>query len=198
VERVIDPADEGPGARVYALDEATGEIRFGDGLHGMIPPIGTNSIVVFSYKRTEPPAPGSEDVPANAVTARTPLNVVSPVESVQSVIAADQAAGGAPPDRMTVCCASASRACGNRNRAVTASDLEDIALQSSPDIVQARCFASRTGLRLVVVVKGQTPSPSAAQERELKRLLLEASPVSLGAPARSPSSAPVCASCAST
>jgi hypothetical protein len=181
-ERVIDPADEAPGRRVYALDEAIGEVRFGDGLHGMIPPIGTDSIVAFSYKRTEPAAPGSDTVPANTIAARTPLNVVSPVESVESVIAADQAAGGAPPESDERVIRFGFARLRHRNRAVTASDLEDIALQSSPDIVQARCLASRTGLRLVIVMKGRKPSPTSAQVRELRRLLLDAAPASLGAP----------------
>lgn len=181
-ERVLDPADEAPGRRVYALDEAIGEIRFGDGLHGMIPPIGTDSIVAFSYQRTEPGAPGSDAVPANAVTARTPLNVVSPVESVESVIAADQAAGGAPPESDDRVVQFGFARLRHRNRAVTAGDLEDIALESSPDIVQARCLAGRTRLRLVIVVKGRQPAPTAAQVRELRRLLLDAAPASLGAP----------------
>ncbi len=46
-KQVVDPNDEPADARVYALDEATGEIRFGDGLHGRIPPIGRDSIVAF-------------------------------------------------------------------------------------------------------------------------------------------------------
>src|SRR4029079_1005977 len=41
--QVDDPLDAGPQDRVYSLDETTGEIQFGDGLHGMIPPIGTDS-----------------------------------------------------------------------------------------------------------------------------------------------------------
>ncbi|MEO8519793.1 MAG: hypothetical protein ABI603_00435 [Acidobacteriota bacterium] len=180
--RVIDPADERPGSRVYALDEAIGELRFGDGLHGMIPPVGTDSIVAFSYQRTEPPVPGGEDVPANSIAARTPLNVVSPVESVESVIAADQAAGGAPPESDDRVLRFGFARLRHRNRAVTAGDLEDIALQSSPDIVQARCLTTPAGVRLVVVIKGSEPSPAAAQVRELRRLLLDAAPASMSAP----------------
>ena len=68
-QRVIDPADEDPLARVYALDEATGEIRFGDGRHGRIPPIGRDSIMAFSYRRTEPGAPGQRS-PCRATRSR--------------------------------------------------------------------------------------------------------------------------------
>ena len=65
---------------------------------------------------------------------------------------------------------------------MTARDLEDIALQSSPDIVQARALSTRTGVKLVVVMKGRAPVPTAAQVRELRRVLLEASPSSLAEP----------------
>ena len=104
--RVIDPADEEPTARVYALDDATGEIRFGDGRHGRIPPVGADSIMAFTYRRTDPgvsePTASASDakprvvVPGNTITARTPLNLVSPIEGVEAVFAADQGAGGAP------------------------------------------------------------------------------------------------------
>ena len=67
----------------------------------------------------------------------------------------------------------------HRTRALTAADFEDLALESSPDIVQARCFAGRAGVRLVVVMRGKDPLPNAAEIRELQRLLLAAAPASL-------------------
>ena len=180
--RATDPGDESPGARVYALDESTGEIRFGDGLHGAIPPIGRDSIVAFSYQRTEPPAPGSDAVPANAVGPRAEFNLVSPVESVEAVIAADQAAGGAPPESDDRVLRFGFARLRHRGRAVGARDLEDLALGSSPDIAQARCLIRGDRIRLVIVMRGRNPQPTAAQIRELRRLLLDAAPPSLAAP----------------
>jgi hypothetical protein len=179
--RVIDPGDESPAARVYALDETTGEIRFGDGLHGAIPPIGRDSIVAFSYRRTEPPLPGSDTVPANTVGPRAELSLVSPVESVEAVIAADQAAGGAPPESDDRVLRFGFARLRHRRRAVTVRDLEDLALGSSPDVVQARCLIKGDRVRLVVVMRGRDPQPNAAQIRELRRLLLDAAPPSLAA-----------------
>lgn len=176
--QVIDPNDEPPNERVYALDEGKGEVRFGDGRHGMIPPIGRDSIVAFSYQRTETGATGTE-VPANSITARAPLNLVSPVESVESVIAADQAAGGAPPEPLDRVLRFGFARLRHRNRAVTARDLEDLALQSSPDIVQARARVRPSGVRLTVVMRGNDPQPTSAQARELRRLLLSAAPAAL-------------------
>jgi hypothetical protein len=178
-ERVTDPGDASAKARVYALDESNGEIRFGDGQHGRIPPIGRDSIVAFSYKRTELGKPGSDSVPANSITARTALNLVSPVESVEAVFAADQAAGGAPPESDERVLRFGTARMRHRSRAVTAHDFEDLALESSPDIVQARCFVRPGQVRLVVVMRGENPLPNAAQVRELSRLLLAAAPASL-------------------
>ena len=178
---VVDPGDESAIARVYSLDEATGEIRFGDGQHGAIPPVGSDSIVAFKYRRTEVGAPGITVAPANTIAARTALNLVSPVEGVEAVFAADQAAGGALPEEIGRVLRFGVARLRHRERALTASDLEDIVLESSPDIAQARCFLRGGFVRLVVVMRGPNPMPSAAQIRELRSLLLAESPPSLGA-----------------
>jgi len=178
-KQVTDPGDEPATERVYAFDEETGEIRFGDGQHGMIPPIGRDSIVAFRYQRTEPPKPGSEIVPANLIAPRTAFNLVSSLESVEAVTAADQAAGGAPPESDDRVLRFGFPRLRHRNRAVTPQDLEDLALQSSPDIAQARCFVRRGFIRLVIVMRGKNPIPNAAQIRELHRLLTAVAPPAL-------------------
>jgi hypothetical protein len=178
-EPALDPGDEKPEARVYALDETTGEIRFGDGRHGMIPPIGRDAIVAFTYKRTES---AGEDVPANTIGARAALDLVSPVESVEAVFAADQAAGGAPPETDERVLRFGTARLRHRNRAVTVADFEDLALQSSPDVVQARCFVGDSGVKVVVVMRGRDPLPSAAEARAVRAQLLAAAPAALAAP----------------
>lgn len=179
--QVTDPNDESATERVYALDEATGEIRFGDGRHGMIPPIGRDSIVAFTYQRAEPPKPGSDTVPGNLIAPRTVLNLVSPVESVEGVFAADQAAGGAPPEPDDRVLQFGFARLRHRHRAVTTQDVEDVALQSSPDIAQVRCLLRRGSVRVVVVMRGKTLIPNAAQRRELHRLLTAEAPPALSA-----------------
>jgi hypothetical protein len=174
--RVIDPLDEGPKERVYSLDEETGEVRFGDGRNGMIPPKGRDAIVAFRYQRTQSGLVNG-DVAANGIAPRTPLNLVTPVESVEAVFAADTSAGGAPPEADERVLRFGAARLRHRGRAVTARDFEDIALQSSPRIAQARAFTQGHGLRLVVVMRGADPSPDRARRRELKQLLLgESSP----------------------
>jgi hypothetical protein len=178
--QVPDPTDCGPRERVYALDETSGEIQFGDGIQGMIPPIGRDSIVAFSYQRTEPPAPGSEAVPGNLVTARTALQLVTPVEGVEAAFAADRAAGGSPPESNARVLRFGNARLRHRERAITAQDFADLALESSPDIAQVQALRTRTGLRVVVVMRGEQTKPDAAQRRELTRLLQQAASPLLG------------------
>ena len=179
--QVPDPDDCGPAERVYALDEASGMLRFGDGLHGVIPPIGRDSIVAFSYRRTDPAADGG-DVPANAIAARSPLNLVTPVEGVEAAFAADQAAGGAGPESVERVLRFGSARLRHRGRALTAHDFEDLARELFVDIVQARCFVRQGYVKLAIVVRGPQPQPSAAVRREVGRALLELAAGSLGAP----------------
>jgi hypothetical protein len=178
-KQVADPNDHEATARVYSLDEDTGIIRFGDGQHGAIPPIAVDGIVAFKYERTEPAA--SDGVPANFVTARSPLNLVTPVESVEAAIAADQAAGGVAPDSVERVLRFGAAKLRHRGRAVTSGDFEDLALERFADVVQARCFVSNGRVRLIVVMRGRDPKPSQAQRRELRAVLLAASPAALAA-----------------
>jgi hypothetical protein len=175
----VDPADYGPSERVYALDETTGQIRFGDGLHGRIPPVGRNGIVAFSYRRAEPAADGSDRVPANDVGARATLSVVTPIQGVEAAYSADHAAGGAPAESGDRVLRFGTASLRHHDRALTAQDFEDLALASSSDIAQARCFVGAGGVRVVVVMRGAEPRPAAAARRELSRALASAAPVAL-------------------
>lgn len=169
--QVGDPADSGPGERVYALDAATGEIRFGDGRHGAIVPIGRDAVMAFRYQRTEAAA---GIAPANGVTDGSSLTVVTPVESVEAVFAAGQAAGGAPPEDTARVLRFGAARLRHRGRLVTAADLEEMAKQIAPEVAQARCLRGAGGIRLVIVMRGSQPAATRAQKRELRRALLAA------------------------
>jgi hypothetical protein len=146
----------------------------------MIPPAGVDSIVAFAYRRSDAAVNG--EVPANFVLPRAELNLVTPVESVESVVAADHSAGGVAPESPDHVLRFAPATLRHRGRAVSARDFEDLARQHSTDVGQARCFVRNGRVRLVVVMRGDTPWPSNAQQRELRRMLLEVAPASLAAP----------------
>lgn len=176
-KQVHDPTDCGPKDRVYSLDETTGTVRFGDGLHGMIPPVGVDAIVAFAYQRTE--APVGEKVAANLVNPRAELNLVTPVESVETVFAADKSAGGTAPESKERVLQFAPALLRHRDRAVSLQDFEELVRQRSEEVVQARAFRRNGRVRLIVVTKGATVSPSRAQQRAWRQALLEIAPPSL-------------------
>lgn len=176
-KQVTDPLDEAPNARVYSLDEESGVIRFGDGLHGMIPPIGKDSIVAFGYKRTEP-APAitngtSTPVPGNLIQPRTVLNLVSPVSSVDAVFAADQSAGGVAAQSSAKVVKTGYASLRHRQRILTVQDLEQRLLEFAPEAAQAKAFVSTGLVEVVVVNDGKNPQPTAQQTRAWKQRVLD-------------------------
>ena len=172
---VIDPADANADARVYSLDDDTGDISFGDGIHGRIPPIGTNAIVAAVYQCGGGAA-------ANGIAAWTPLNLVTPLQGVQRVVAVDAAAGGSDAQDAATAIRFAPANLRLRGRALGLEDLEILAMQSAPVIGQVRALATAAGVRIVVVARGPDPVPSVATLRELKRSLLACTGPSLAAP----------------
>ena len=183
---VDDVADAAVGARVYALDEASGDVTFGDGLSGMIPPIGRDNIVAFTYRRTEPLKALTPDTPPPqiAIAVRDKLGLITPLEGVEAAIAALASDAGVPADDAARVLRFAPARLRHRERALSGVDLEALALQAMPAIAQARCLRAATGagaLRLVVVMRGLEIAPVRAVQRELKRLLLAAMPPGFGA-----------------
>jgi hypothetical protein len=182
-DQVVDPLDHDPTARVYSLDEQTGEVVFGDGKHGAIPPVGRGSIVAFRYRQATPTLPDAIKAPANSVSRGAKLNLVTPVSGAEAVFAVDQAAGGAPPERVDRILRFASARLRHRGRVVTSKDLEDFTLQSFPDVAQAHAMVRGQKNRLVVVMRGSDLQPRSAQKREIKRRVLSVAPPTLTADA---------------
>lgn len=168
---VVDPMDYRPEDRVYALDDATGTISFGDGTRGLIPPPGRDAILAERYQR----GGGSA---ANKINAWSQINLTTPLQGVELVVAPEGAAGGSDPQDAAATLRFAPANLNARDRALALHDFEQLALQFSPDIAQVRAVATRAGVRLIVVMRGRDPLPSRAVRRELRNHLLErASPM---------------------
>ena len=181
---VDDVADAAAGERVYMLDEASGDVTFGDGTAGMISPIGRDNIVAFKYRRTEPLKPIAPDAPPPqvAIPALAKLGLITPLEGVEAAVAALDSDAGAPADDAARVLRFAPARLRHRGRALSAADVEALALQAMPAIAQARCITGGAALRLVVVMRGRQIAPARAVQRELERLLLAALPAGFGEP----------------
>jgi predicted phage baseplate assembly protein len=117
-----------PGDRHYLIDALTGEIRFGDGQAGMIPPQGQNNIRITYHTG------GGE---AGNRAAETIVQLKSGIPYIDGVTNYEPAQGGAPREPIERLKARGSRVLRHRDRAVTAEDLSDLAYAASADVARA-------------------------------------------------------------
>ena len=128
---VPDFFDSTAESRHYTLDRATGELQFGDGINGMIPPAGDDNIKAFSYQ-----AGGGAQGNVKAGEVKTLKSAVAGVDRVSNPVAADGGADTATLDQMLEI---GPAMISHRNRAVTVEDFEWLAKQASRKVVKVRC-----------------------------------------------------------
>ena len=174
--RNLDPATTGPLDRVFGLDASSGEIRFGDGLRGRIPPAGRDTILAVSYQT------GGTST-ANLVPAWGQISLISPIPGVETTFAPEPAAGGCDPEPPAATLHAAPFEIAMRDRAITLRDYEHLSMQSSSDIGQAMALCGPKGLRVLIAMRGSKVMPSKSALRELARFLNQRrAPQTQGAP----------------
>ena len=124
-----------PRDRHYVLDHVSGEVSFGDGVYGMIPPVLDGNIRMTCYRSGGGTA---GNVPAQAIK-----QLVSAVPSVQKVTNWITASGGTDPETTAALLRRGPREIRHRGRAVTAEDYEDLALLASRQVARAKGVALR-------------------------------------------------------
>ena len=161
--QVADFFASGPGDRHYVLDRTTGQVRFGDGVHGAIPianPRNPDADVVASSYRYGGGTVGN-------ASAGTLSSLRSAVDGIDDTVAQPVAAyGGADEETLDAALDRAPASIRSRCRAVTVDDFELFAKQSA-GIARARALPLRhpdfpgadiPGVVTVVVVPS-SPSP---------------------------------------
>lgn len=121
--------------RVFTLDRSSGEIRFGDGRCGRIPPAGASNVRLHRYT-----IGGGQrgNRPAGSIT-----QLLTAVPAVESVVNAEPAGGGLDAEPDSRVRAQAFAWLRHRDRAVCADDFADLALQASPEVARAYCVPGR-------------------------------------------------------
>src|SRR6185503_19749236 len=122
----------GPRDRHYILDNLTGEVRFGDGQNGLIPPAGNGNIRMSVY-RTGGGIIGNK--PAGVIT-----QLKTTVPYVRKVVNHLPAIGGSEGETTDSLRRRAPRSLRHGDRAVTVKDYEDLALLASTEIARAKCL----------------------------------------------------------
>ncbi|HEU4348568.1 MAG TPA: putative baseplate assembly protein, partial [Actinoplanes sp.] len=182
-----------PRDRHYTMDALTGEVRFGDGVHGMIPPPGQGN-VRLSYR--------TGGGPLGNRGAGSVAQLRSAIPYVESVINHEPAIGGAAAEPIERYQDRGPRVLRHRNRAVAAQDLEDLAAAASPEVARVAAVvprfnpfslwrdaasppgaehldvdAGRMGVVIVPNADDQRPTPSLDLLRRVKAYLEERCPV---------------------
>ncbi|MEY2831075.1 MAG: hypothetical protein RLZZ574_333, partial [Cyanobacteriota bacterium] len=118
------------GDRHYTLDRQTGEIHFGDGFAGMIPPRGRNNIRL-SFYRTGGGKQGN-------ISAQTINQLKTTIPYIDRVINLEAAAGGAEQETLERLKQRVPKQLRHRDRAVTHEDIADLAYEASTDVARVK------------------------------------------------------------
>ena len=117
--------------RHYEIDRVSGEVKFGDGIYGKIPPIGRDNITV-DYR-----SGGGSKGNVIADEIKELKSSIAYVDKASNPLAAG---GGTDVEDIDECIERGPLVLKHRNRAVTASDFEQIAYQASRAIGRAKCL----------------------------------------------------------
>ena len=120
-----------PRNRHYVVDRVRGEVLFGDGINGQIPPPLPNNICLRSY-RTGGGAVGNK--PALVVK-----QMKTAVPFIDKVVNWDAADGGADAESEAAVLQRGPRVLRHSGRAVTVEDFEDLAKLGSIEVARAKC-----------------------------------------------------------
>jgi hypothetical protein len=121
--------------RHYLINLLTGDIQFGDGIHGRIPPMGSGNIRMTRYQ-TGGGASGNR--PASTITGLK--TAIPAIDKATNPIAAS---GGADAEPLATLQERMPRTIRHGGRAVTLEDFEDLALLASPGIARSKCVPLR-------------------------------------------------------
>jgi hypothetical protein len=132
---VDDFISSGNRDRHFVVDRLSGEIQFGDGKQGQIPPSGLNNMRLRRY-RTGGGAFGNK--PPGSIT-----QLRASVPYVDSVVNLEPAGGGQDIEDWESVRARGSRWLRHRDRVVTLEDYEDLARLAAPAVARAKCYPNR-------------------------------------------------------
>ena len=117
--------------RVFMLDSVSGEVRFGDGNFGLIPPIGKDNIKA-SYQTG-----GGKQ---GNVSQGKIKNLVSTISSIDKIQNPTEASGGSDVEPIESLIKRAPKTLRARGRAITFEDYEILTKESSTDVAKVKAI----------------------------------------------------------
>ena len=149
-QSVEDFFDSKPDSRHYVVERATGEVTFGNEVHGMVPSVGRGNI-----KATYQVGGGrSGNVGASEIaTLKTSIPFVGGVTNPEA------AEGGSDTELMEAVFERGSHQIKHRDRAVTEEDFERLARAASSYIARTKCYIEDGTLKIIVIPGGEEDKP---------------------------------------
>jgi hypothetical protein len=127
-----------PADRHFVLDQITGRVRFGDGVRGMVPPIGRDNIKAAWYRSHQG---GIGNVASGEVTmVRNPAGELAAVKKVANL---EGAVGGGDEESVARVRERGPRTIKHRGRAVTIEDYAWMARDAGREVAAAWCLPTR-------------------------------------------------------
>lgn len=121
--------------RHYVIDHISGEVRFGDGVQGRIPPRGVGNVRMARYQ-TGGGEPGNR-------AAGTIVQMKTTVPYIESVTNVEASEGGVGSESSSALITRGPRALRHGGRAVALEDYEDMARSASPEVARAKTVPLR-------------------------------------------------------
>jgi predicted phage baseplate assembly protein len=160
-------------SRHYTLDRINGEIRFGDGVRGIVPPRATNNITA-TYRTS-----GGSNGNVKKTGIAQLKSALAGVAAVSNPVAAD---GGAEVETIPMIEERGPQTLRHRSRSVASGDLEWLAREAAGTrVARARCLSNinrdlrfEPGWATLIIVPGgreAKPSPSSVLIQEVEAYL---------------------------
>ena len=137
-------------ARCYSFDSYSGEISFGDGVHGMIPPIAKNGITA-SYRYG-----GGSAGNVNSGKITKLADTLSYIDKVFNPVPAE---GGADAQSLESLMRTAPLRIKHRYRAVRSEDYEALVMESSSDVAKVEVVPGVGRVDLFILPYGGEAKP---------------------------------------
>lgn len=136
----------GQRSRHYKKDAILGTLQFGDGVRGMVPPIGESNVVARSYR-----VGGGARGNVGSGTISTLKRAISYIDAVTNPF---PATGGSDQESVEAVKERGPYVIRSNYRAVTAEDFEWLALQASNSVARAACLSAteREGEVQVIII----------------------------------------------
>jgi hypothetical protein len=164
-QAIDDFALASPLDTVYVLDRQTGEITFGNGQQGMIPPKGRNNIIAREYS-----SGGGKPMDLNIGAIQDLKTAIAGIDNVTNPV---PPVGGMDKEKQEKTVKQAPYRMKSRDRAVAAEDYIVLVQEASQDVAKSSCLYNEDKIKVIIVPKSTSrmPQPDTGLTDEIQQYI---------------------------